>query len=43
MDRIDVPANKFNEIASDATAERSSAIRDRVTRARSVQQERFKS
>jgi magnesium chelatase family protein len=46
MDRIDihieVPAIKFNEIASDAAAEASSAIRGRVTGARRVQQERFK-
>jgi magnesium chelatase family protein len=46
MDRIDihieVPAIKFNEIASDVTGEPSSSIRERVTRARSVQQERFK-
>ncbi len=45
MDRIDihieVPAIKFNEIASDATAEPSVAIRERVTRARRAQQERF--
>lgn len=47
MDRIDihieVPAIKFNEISSDATAEPSTSIRERVTRARQVQQERFKS
>jgi magnesium chelatase family protein len=47
MDRIDihieVPAIKFNEIASDVSGEPSSSIRERVTRARSVQQERFKS
>ncbi len=47
LDRIDihieVPAIKFNEIASDAAAEASSSIRERVTRARQVQQERFKS
>ncbi len=46
MDRIDihieVPAIKFNEIASDAQAEPSSSIRERVTRARAIQQERFK-
>jgi magnesium chelatase family protein len=45
MDRIDihieVPAIKFGEIASDAPAEPSSSIRERVTRARSIQQERF--
>ena len=47
MDRIDihieVPAIKFNEISSDVPGEPSAAIRDRVTFARSVQQERFKS
>jgi magnesium chelatase family protein len=47
MDRIDihieVPAIKFNEIASDAAAEASSSIRQRVTRARQIQQDRFKS
>jgi magnesium chelatase family protein len=47
MDRIDihieVPAIKFNEIASDTTAEPSTFIRERVTRARQVQQVRFKS
>ncbi len=47
MDRIDihieVPAIKFNEISSDTPGEPSSAIRERVTRARAVQQERFKS
>jgi magnesium chelatase family protein len=47
MDRIDihieVPAIKFNEIASDVTAEPSTSIRERVTRARQVQQLRFKS
>ncbi|MGE5173639.1 MAG: YifB family Mg chelatase-like AAA ATPase [Betaproteobacteria bacterium] len=46
MDRIDihieVPAIKFNEIASDTTAEPSASIRERVTRARQVQQNRFK-
>jgi magnesium chelatase family protein len=46
MDRIDihieVPAIKFNEISSDVPGEPSAAIRDRVTFARSVQQERFK-
>ncbi|HUJ16676.1 MAG TPA: YifB family Mg chelatase-like AAA ATPase [Nitrospirota bacterium] len=45
MDRIDihieVPAIKFGEIASDAPAEPSLSIRERVTRARSIQQERF--
>jgi len=47
MDRIDihveVPAIKFNEIASNTTAESSISIRERVTRARQVQQVRFKS
>ncbi len=47
MDRIDihieVPAIKFNEIASDTPGEASSAIRERVTRARRLQQARFKS
>jgi magnesium chelatase family protein len=46
MDRIDihieVPAIKFNEIAADTTAEASSCIRDRVTRARTVQHARFR-
>ncbi len=46
MDRIDihieVPAIKFNEISSDTQGEPSSAIRERVTRARQVQHERFK-
>lgn len=45
MDRIDlhveVPAVTFREIASDAPGEPSAAIRERVTRARSRQQERF--
>ncbi len=45
MDRIDihieVPAIKFNEIASEIPAEPSSSIRERVTRAREMQQERF--
>lgn len=47
MDRIDihieVPAIKFNEISSDTMAEPSSSIRLRVTGARQLQQERFKS
>jgi magnesium chelatase family protein len=47
MDRIDihieVPAIKFNEIASDTLGEPSSAIRERVTRARTIQQDRFQS
>jgi magnesium chelatase family protein len=46
MDRIDihieVPAIKFNEIASDTPGEPSSSIRERVTRARCIQQERFR-
>lgn len=45
MDRIDlhieVPAIKFSEISSDAAGEPSASIRDRVTRARRSQQERF--
>lgn len=45
MDRIDihveVPAIKFNDIASDTVGEASSAIRERVTRARNIQQDRF--
>ncbi len=47
MDRIDihleVPAIKFNEISSNVQGEPSAAIRDRVTRARSMQQDRFRS
>jgi magnesium chelatase family protein len=47
MDRIDihveVPAIKFSEIAGDTSAEPSDAIRDRVTRARTIQQQRFQS
>jgi magnesium chelatase family protein len=47
MDRIDlhieVPAVKFREIADDTPAEPSASIRERVTRARAVQQERFRS
>jgi magnesium chelatase family protein len=46
MDRIDihieVPAIKFGEISSDEQGEPSAAIRDRVTRARTLQQERFR-
>src|SRR5215469_4681910 len=38
---IDVPAVKFRELASDAPAESSSAIRERVVRARRVQLDRF--
>ena len=45
MDRIDihveVPAVKFREIADETPAEPSQAIRERVTRARAVQQQRF--
>ena len=45
MDRIDihieVPAIKFNEISSDMMGEPSASIRERVTRARSIQHERF--
>jgi magnesium chelatase family protein len=40
---IDVPAVKFKELASDAPAESSSVIRERVVRARRVQLERFAS
>lgn len=47
MDRIDihieVPAVKFKEVSSDAAAEPSAAIRERVTRAREIQYARFKS
>jgi magnesium chelatase family protein len=47
MDRMDihieVPAVKFREIADDRPSEPSSAIRERVTLARSVQQARFAS
>jgi len=47
MDRIDihieVPAVKFREIADETPGEPSSAIRERVTRARAVQQQRFRS
>ncbi len=47
LDRIDihveVPAIKFNEISSDTPGEASEAIRTRVTGARAIQQERFKS
>jgi len=39
---IDVPAVKFKELASDAPAESSSDIRERVVRARRVQLNRFK-
>jgi len=38
---IDVPAVKFRELASDVPAESSSAIRERVVRARRVQLQRF--
>jgi magnesium chelatase family protein len=47
MDRMDihveVPAVKFKEITDDRLSEASSAIRDRVTRARLIQQQRFAS
>ncbi len=47
LDRIDihveVPAIKFNEISSDTPGEASEVIRARVTGARAIQQERFKS
>ena len=39
---IDVPAVKFKELASDTPAESSAEIRERVVRARQVQQERFR-
>lgn len=46
MDRIDihieVPAIKFNEISSDTAAEPSASIRERVTKARMIQHNRFK-
>ncbi len=45
MDRIDihidVPAVKFREIADDRPSEPSQHIRERVTRAREIQQQRF--
>ncbi|MFA5074001.1 MAG: YifB family Mg chelatase-like AAA ATPase [Nitrospirota bacterium] len=45
LDRIDihieVPAIKFNEISSDKAGEPSQAIRERVTKARVIQQQRF--
>lgn len=45
MDRFDihieVPAVKFREVASDSAGERSAVIRERVTRARAVQQKRY--
>jgi magnesium chelatase family protein len=37
---IDVPAVKFNELASDTPAESSAEIRERVVRARRVQLDR---
>ncbi len=47
MDRIDihieVPAIKFNEIASNTPAEPSTSIRERVTQARKIQLDRFRS
>ncbi len=39
---IDVPPLKYREITTDDTGEPSAAIRDRVRRARAVQQERFR-
>lgn len=46
LDRIDihieVPAVKFNELASKSSGEKSSEIRKRVVVARRIQQERFK-
>ncbi|MDF1610977.1 MAG: YifB family Mg chelatase-like AAA ATPase [Stygiobacter sp.] len=46
LDRIDihieVPAVKFNELASKQSGEKSSEIRKRVINARKIQQERFK-
>jgi magnesium chelatase family protein len=38
---IDVPAVKFKELVSETPSESSAAIRERVVRARGVQQERF--
>ena len=47
MDRIDihieVPAVKFSEVSSEISAEPSAAIRERVTKARTIQYARFKS
>ncbi|HKP12038.1 MAG TPA: YifB family Mg chelatase-like AAA ATPase [Blastocatellia bacterium] len=40
---VDVPAVKFKDLASDAPSESSGEIRERVVRARKVQQERFAS
>ncbi|OGC91088.1 MAG: magnesium chelatase [candidate division Zixibacteria bacterium RBG_16_48_11] len=46
LDRIDihieVPAVKFKELSGQPTGEKSSAIRERVNRARQIQLERFK-
>jgi len=46
LDRIDihitVPSVKFNELSSDTCGEKSELIRDRVNRARKVQQDRFR-
>lgn len=46
LDRIDlhieVPKVKLEELAKKPTGERSSAVRDRVIKARSIQQERYK-
>ncbi len=39
---IDVPPLKYREITTDDTGEPSAAIRDRVRRARAIQQERFR-
>ena len=39
---IDVPAVKFKELASDTPSESSAGIRERVVRARQLQQERFR-
>lgn len=46
MDRFDihieVPAVKFREISSDEQAEKSNDIRERVTKARKIQQDRYR-
>ncbi|KAB2879097.1 ATP-binding protein [bacterium] len=46
LDRIDIhiecPAIKYNELAGEASGEKSSVIRDRVMKARKIQIERFK-
>ncbi|MBD3410362.1 MAG: YifB family Mg chelatase-like AAA ATPase [Ignavibacteriales bacterium] len=45
LDRIDIhieaPAVKYNDLADKTTGERSEAIRERVSRAREIQQRRF--